>query len=1136
MDSEQQVSHWSIPKTITPSLLLKEGLKGGKKLLITHSVHEAQLVAKEYLFFSPDEEVIEFTDRETLPYDYFSPHEDLTSDRLSALNKIKNLHSGIIVTSIQTLMSKLPPISHVVNGSINIRVGSELSLEKFKNQLISMGYNHSSQVWHHGEFSSRGAIVDLFPMGESQPIRIEWFDNCVESLRRFDRDSQKSQEKLTSFNCHCAHEYSLTKEAISLFRKQWRGTFTNANETTPAYEAVSQGRSIAGLESYLPLFFTQLNNFFDFCPNDLIIIHHHDILKDFDIQQRNIEERYEQLRHNTERPLLKPDQLYITQNELNNALASRRRIIIHDDIGAQSDSTPFKITPIPSIDKEKNNDILKMIKNHMEQTNDLFFICDSLGRRDLLSELLTSNKISHFNASNWQQSLESKQRIALLIGPLETGFFISDKNTSIITERELTGQPPSHQKRHKKTRKDPANIIKNLLELQVGSIIVHMEYGIGRYLGLNKLTIDNIESEFITLEYADDNKVYIPITDLHVINRYSGNTDNTVSLSKLGSNKWQKAKEKIARRVRDIAAELLLTQSKRKLSKGFQFKKPNKEFSIFRNEFSYIETPDQQKAIEEVINDMTNEQPMDRLVCGDVGFGKTEVAMQASFLCCYNNKQSAILVPTTLLAQQHYHSFLTRFSNWPIKIAMFTRLQSEKEQETILSDLRSHKIDLIIGTHKLLSDRVTFKDLGLLVIDEEQRFGVRHKNKIKQMAHHVDLLTLSATPIPRTLNMSLVGTKDLSIIATPPERRLSVKTFVHEKSSSIIKEAITREINRGGQVFYLHNNIKTMNLEYEQIKKIAPQVNVILAHGQMNKNQLESIMSDFYHQKYNLLLTTTIIESGIDIPTANTIIINRADRFGLSQLHQLRGRVGRSHHQAYAYLFTPHKSAVSTDAKKRLEAIETLEELGSGFMLATHDMEIRGVGEILGEKQSGSIDTVGFSLFMDMLDESIKSLNNGSEPNFDLASKNTIKIDLGESTLLPSEYIGDVNIRLNLYKRLSDINETEDLKEFKVELIDRFGQLPQPAENLLLSAELTIFSRKLGISIINFNKVYIHIEFNQEPNIQPSKLIQLIQSKPQQYQLLNNNTIRLRCDNPNIKERVNIALELLYKIKSPNCK
>ena len=1101
-------------------------------LVIASSIYHANQLYLDIEFYSENKyPVILLPDWETLPYDHFSPHQDIISSRLKALYQLPRFKQGVMIISISTLMHRLCPIEFLEKNTFMVSSGEKIDLETTRNRLIQSGYRHVDQVIEHGEFCQRGSILDIFPMGSNKPFRLELFDDEIDTIRCFDPETQRSTEKINSINLLPAREFPLTDEAISFFRQNWRERFTGNPAEAPLYQQISKGEAAQGIEYFLPLFHNTTATIFDYLPQQCTTVFCDDLHQKSLQFWEELTHRHEQLRYDITRPLCSPCDIFIDPDTIFAQLKSFQQIkISNKKINESQGHSNASLNPIPPILinhklSEPCISLRGFITDYIK-TGRVLFCTESTGRREALLELRKTANVFPVLHETWGEFIGSDALINILVAPIHSGFILDALNISVIAESDLFGKQVVQQRRRQVSQQDPNAIIRNLTELRTGAAVVHLEHGIGRYLGLQTITTGGYEAEYLTLEYAGGDKVYVPVSALHLISRYGGADQSTSALNKLGSPQWQRARRKAAEEIRDVAAELLDIYGQRKATKGHTFNKPDSDYQKFRNAFPFEETPDQHKAINDVINDMVATQKMERLVCGDVGFGKTEVAMQASFLATQSNKQICILVPTTLLAQQHGQNFKDRFADWPIKIATLSRLTPAKEQQHILNQLESGSVDIVIGTHKLLSEKIKFKRLGLLIVDEEHRFGVRQKDRIKSSYANVDILTLTATPIPRTLNMSMAGIRDLSIIATPPVLRVAVKTFVQESSSGLIKEAIMRETMRGGQVYYLHNDVATINAKAENLREIAPEARIAIAHGQMRERELEQVMSDFYHQRFNVLLCSTIIESGIDVPTANTIIIDRADKFGLAQLHQLRGRVGRSHHQAYAYLLAPPYKSLTSDAKKRLDAIAELGDLGVGFSLATHDLEIRGAGELLGDNQSGHIQSIGFSLYMELLDEAVKALKSGQQPALDKPLYVGAEINLGIPALLPQTYIADVHTRLILYKRLSSCKSGDEMRELKTELIDRFGLLPASAENLFEATRFKLTANKLGIKKIEMGKEYGHLHFEAKPKIDPAKIIQLIQQQSSIYRLLGTDKLRFKIPSDQTAEQRFQVLQL----------
>jgi len=1009
-------------------------------------------------------------------------------------------------------------------------MGDTLDLDLMRHQLHKSGYRTVSEVMEHGEFAIRGSLLDLFPMGSNNPYRIDLFDNVVDSIRVFNPDTQRSTEKVSEIHLLPAREYPLTEEAQTAFRNGWRELFEGDPTQSSVYLDVSQGQAALGLEYYLPLFFKETETLFDYIPKNTLFVKVENIEASMEAFWQQVKERYEQYRHDRLRPILSPSDLFLAPNQVFSDLNRFPQIQVQKaPVELRKGYVNYSIQPLPELGIEHRHEKpLNKLDNFLKDFKGAVLFCvESPGRKEVLKELLNTIHCFPKEISSWHDF--TPPELAIAIAPLDEGMLLSEQEPPIclITESELLGKRVM-QRRLRKTRTLDIDIaVRSLAELSINDPVVHINYGIGRYLGLTHLKLSDQEGEFVTLEYAGSSKLYVPVSSLHLISRYSSVDIEKAPLSHLGTPEWQKVKRKVLEETRDVAAELLEIYARREAKKGFAFPNPDEHYEAFSAEFPFEETPDQQEAIQQVLKDLVATKPMDRVVCGDVGFGKTEVALRAAFVAASSGKQVAVLVPTTLLADQHYHTFTDRFAGFPIRIEVLSRFRTTKEQTSVIEGLKDGKVDIVIGTHKLLQKGIQFKSLGLLIIDEEHRFGVRQKEVFKALRAEVHILTLTATPIPRTLNMAMAGIRDLSIIATPPAKRLSIKTFVREKQGSLIQEAILRELNRGGQVYYLHNVVDTIENAARELETLVPGARIVVAHGQMRERELEQVMTDFYHRKYNVLVCTTIIETGIDIPTANTIIIDRADKFGLAQLHQLRGRVGRSHHQAYAFCLVPPKGIMSTDAIKRLEALSSLEELGSGFTLATHDLEIRGAGELLGEAQSGDIQAVGFSLYMELLDHAVKALKSGVEPNLLDPFKKNVEIDLQVPNFIPENYLPDVHTRLILYKRISHASSKDALDDLVTEMIDRFGLLPEQTWSLFKITEIKIMAQKLGISKIDATPKGGRIDFIAKPHINPAKIIELIQTKPNIYQLEGPQKLKFKQDLTDRQVRIKEVMRLV---------
>lgn len=1109
--------------------------------LITPDIHTAQQYYDALQFLQTSQyPIYQFPDWETLPYDSFSPHQDLVSDRLRALYQLPNLTQGIVIIALPTLLHRLLPRDYLEAHSLVIARDDKLNQTAMSERLTTHGYHRVEQVMERGEYTVRGALLDLFPMGSPTPLRIEWFGDDIDSIREFDPETQCSIGKISQIELLPAREYPLTDDSVKHFRQTWRTRFPGNPRDATIYNQIADQRPVSGIEYYLPLFFDNLSTFFDYLPKNTQCLLAQCNEATAQTIWDDIRERHQQLSHDKTRPLCPPNELFLSIDEWFSKMNQFTQIHIQTNPNPEYQNKsgwqhfPTKPLPLLTTDKKntagKNISALNTLLNFINNFTGRILLCaESEGRQEILLDLLREAKYKPTILTTWQEFIAAPDTLCLTIAPLTEGTYLPDAGMAIITESELFGQHIAAQRRQHRARDyDPNTIIRNLTELSIGAPIVHREHGVGRYRGLQRITTDGIENEYIGIEYANEDKIYVPVANLDIVSRYTGTDSDHAPLHQLGSKKWASTKAKVEKQLRDVAAELLEIYAKREASQGHAFKKPDEDFQAFRRAFAFTETDDQTQTINAVINDMTKPLSMDRLVCGDVGFGKTEVAMQAAFLAVQDGKQVAVLVPTTLLASQHAQNFRDRFASWPIKIAELSRLRTNKEQEETLAKLKSGHMDIVIGTHKLLQPSIKFNNLGLLIVDEEHRFGVRQKEKIKALRAQVDILTLTATPIPRTLNMSLAGTRDLSLITTPPARRLAVKTFVNRYNPSILREAILRESMRGGQLYFLHNDIATLPAMAEKIQALAPQIKLVIAHGQMPERELEKVMSAFYHQQYNLLLCTTIIESGIDIPSANTIIINRADKFGLAQLHQLRGRVGRSHHQAYAYLFTPEEGDVTRDAEKRLDAIASLEELGAGFLLATHDLEIRGAGELLGDEQSGHIEAIGFSLYMEMLDEAVASLK--AHDNGESAENQHAEVDLHISALIPETWVHDVHLRLTLYKRLADCHTDEDITELKAEMVDRFGAIPEQTQHLFRVASYRVQASLLGIKKIDVGGQFGYFYFSDKTSVKPETIITLIQEEPENYQLQSANQLRFKVKSKSADDKFSALDNMIKKL------
>ena len=1097
----------------------------GLYLVVTQDTQAAARLEHEIEFFVGRKiPVLHFPDWETLPYDIFSPLPEIVSERLKTLAQLSRIRHGLLLTPVSTLMQRLGPRTHVLGNTLVVKPGNSLNLEETRQRLESVGYQCVSQVMQHGEFAVRGSILDLFPMGSSIPYRIELFDEEVDSIRTFDVDTQRSVEKINEVNLLPAREFPFDDEAIKQFRKSFRTQFPDVSLNNTLYQDVSKGIAPGGIEYYLPLFVDKTETLFDYLPPQTTVVLHGSVERAAEAFFAETRSRYEQRLGQIDKPPLPPETLFLDPHVLAERLLAYPRVTI--DLGEVEPASTasssalypdsfsmaqalnryvYACQPLPPLafdDKQKRP--AEALGTFMAELNGrMLLVAESAGHREALLETLGRYDLRPKVVDSFQDFVDKPDRLCLVVAPMDHGIWITDPPLAIVTETQLSGEKAQQRRRRRAAAGQKLDqILRNLEELEIGSPVVHQDHGVGRYLGLVKLTVGGLETEFLMLEYANHDKLYVPVSSLHLIGRYSGANPETAPLHKLGGEQWQKARRKALEQVRDVAAELLDIYAKRAARQGLSYRIPAEEYATFAAGFPFEETPDQETAILDCLKDLAALHPMDRLICGDVGFGKTEVAMRAAFVAVQNGKQVAVLVPTTLLAQQHFQNFRDRYADWPIRVETVSRFVGRKQTSQFMEDLAEGKIDILIGTHKILQKDVKFKELGLVLVDEEHRFGVGQKDHFKKLRSEVDFLTLTATPIPRTLNMAMSGLRDISIIATPPLNRHAIKTFVNEWDGGLIQEAILREIKRGGQAYFLHNKIETMEKMARELQALIPAARIRIAHGQMPERELERIMLDFYHQRFNVLLCTTIIESGIDIPSANTIIINRADLLGLAQLHQIRGRVGRSHHRAYAYLIVPPKGMMTADAIKRLEAIEATGDLGAGFMLSSHDLEIRGAGELLGDEQSGQIQEIGLTLYTELLERAIKALQSGRQPELDLLPHEAgPEIDLQIPALIPDTYLGDVHTRLVLYKRIANARDSEELRALQVEMIDRFGLLPPPAKTLFAITELKLKAEKLGIRKIEAGPTGGRILFHPDPPIDPMKVIKLIQMQPKIYKL-----------------------------------
>jgi len=1104
----------------------------GPLLVLARDPRHADQLETEMRFFAAGSvPIVHFVEWETLPYDSFSPHQDIVSQRLSVLSALPDISRGVVIASAPCLLQRLPPRTYVAARSLRLVRGQKVDRDQFVDSLTASGYLRVPQVEEHGEIAVRGSLLDLFPMGTDEPLRIDFFDDEIESLRRFDAVTQLSGAEVGEIRILPAREVPLDEDDIREFRRRYRERFEGQPSRSRVYREVSEGIAHGGIEYYLPLFFDETATLLDYLPKTTVAFRPADLDDILEQAWQEILDRYDICSLDPERPILKPGESFIGTGQLSATLAAIESVNYSSQSVAEAAggiNLPARMPPALRIESRFDDAAAPLLQFLADFAGRVLFTAESAGRREAIVELLQGRGIGIRRVDDWLSFLNSQDRVCVAVAAIENGVLLGDSAIAVISEQQLFGDRPRQKSRRRRSERDPETIIRQLNDLQDGSPVVHAEYGVGRYRGLVNLRTGGVEGEFLHLEYADGDKLYVPVHALNLISRYTGTSPENAPLHKLGSDQWAKAKRRATDRIRDVAAELLDVYARRAARPGHRFHWPEAEYRAFEDGFPFEPTEDQARTIDEVLQDLSSGTPMDRVVCGDVGFGKTEVALRATFAAVHGGKQVAILVPTTLLAQQHGQTFQDRFADWPVRIEVLSRFRSKKEADRIVDGMRSGTVDVVIGTHRLLQHTKDFRDIGLVIIDEEHRFGVRHKEAIKSLRSEVDVLTLTATPIPRTLNMALGGLREMSLITTPPAERLAVKTFVSEWNDVVIREALLREIRRGGQVYFIHNRVEDIARIEQQLAKLVPEASIRIGHGQMPERELEQVMLDFYHRRFNVLLCTTIVESGIDIPTANTIIINRADRFGLAQLHQLRGRVGRSHHRAYAYLVAPPRAAMTADAIKRLEAIDSLEDLGSGFILATHDLEIRGAGELLGDTQSGQIQEIGFSLYTELLARAVDSLKNGREPDLDKPLNAGVDINLHLPALLPEDYVPDVHLRLMLYKRIASAETLQAFRDLQVELIDRFGLLPPAARNLIRVAEIKLQAIALGVEKIDAAEAGGYLVFGKETRIDPLNLVRLVQREGQGYRMQGAHRLQFRLD-MNTPEKRFLAVESLLR-------
>jgi transcription-repair coupling factor (superfamily II helicase) len=1137
----KQRRYWVHPHGSARALLIAEAARSHAGLLVavTRDTQQAHALEAELNIYAGGLPVLHFPDWETLPYDAFSPHPEIVSQRIATLYQLPGVTRGVLVVPVATLMQRIAPRSHITGSGLVLAKGQKLDLGGEQRRLEASGYRNVPQVAEPGDFAVRGALLDIFPMGTAEPYRIELFDDDVESIRSFDPETQRSQQQVEKIELLPAREFPLTEEAARDFRSHLRERFPIDVRRCPLYQDMKEGVTPGGIEYYLPLFFPNTATLFDYLADDALFILNEGAAEAADQFWVQTAERYDQRAHDIERPVLPPAELYLPPEQLREQLNKRLRVEMVEashEHAVATGTQPAPELPLNRKGEEPGASLQHFLSSYPGR---VLIAADSAGRREALIETLGTAGMKPQTVDSWQAFLQSHDPagtastaipFAITIAGLEQGFALTKPAITVLTERELYGERvriEQDRKRRRGAARDPESIIRDLTELTMGAPIVHVDHGVGRYQGLVSMDVGGMDSEFLTIEYAKGDKLYVPVSQLGLVSRYSGTAPELAPLHSLGGDAWERARKKAAEKVRDVAAELLAIYAQREARGGESMAIDRQLVEEFGSTFPFEETPDQESAIEAVLDDLAAPRAMDRVICGDVGFGKTEVALRAAFATATAGKQVAVLVPTTLLAQQHYRNFADRFADWPVRVDVLSRFRSSKDVSDALKRLADGQIDVIVGTHKLLQPDIKFKNLGLVIVDEEQRFGVRQKEQLKKLRAEVDLLTMTATPIPRTLNMAMAGLRDLSLIATPPAHRTAVRTFISAWDPATIREALQRELSRGGQIYFLHNEVQSIERIVRELEELVPEARIRIAHGQMPERELEGVMADFHRQRFNVLVCTTIIETGIDIPTANTIIINRADRFGLAQLHQLRGRVGRSHHRAYAYLVVPDRKSITADAQKRLEALASLEELGAGFTLATHDLEIRGAGELLGDEQSGQIQEIGFGLYTELLDRAVRALKSGKIPDFDLSSEHETEVELHLPALIPDGYLGDVHARLTLYKRIASARNEGELRDLQVEMIDRFGLLPDSTKQLFAVASLKLMATPLGIRKLDFGASGGRIVFREKPEIDPMAIIKLIQQLPRVYKLDGQDKLKVILDLPGATERIRSAQEVL---------
>ena len=1123
------------------ALALAEATRADRRLyvVIADDARALERLTAELRFFAGERlPLLTLPDWEVLPYDLFSPHPDIISERLRTLFELPRIPHGCLIVAAETLMQRLPPRNYVQGRAFELTVGEPLAIEAFRQRLAEAGYASVSQVASPGEFAMRGSLLDVFPMGATAPLRIDLFDEEIEAIRRFDPETQRSLDSLERVRLLPAREMPLDQEAVREFRRRFRTRFEGDPTRSTLYRGVSEGLAPAGIEFYLPLFFEETATLFDYLPADAVIVRDAALSQALGKAWHGIELRYEDRRHDIERPVLAPEEIFLDPGRIDSGLTRFASITLDAfkvDVEMQGTDPAVRNFPTTApkelrLDMRAEQPFAPLDAFVNGFNGRVLIAADSPGRREVLHEMLRADRREVAVVAGWDAFAAGNAAVALTVAPDLEGLTLTRPRIAVVSEAQLFGARARQERRRKRAAVDPQAILRDLQDLNPGAPVVHEEYGVGRYVGLQIMEIAGQSGEFLVLEYLDGDRVYVPVHSLHLVARYTGAAPESAPLHKLGTDQWAKARKRAAEQIRDVAAELLDLYARRKAQQGLRLALTELDYQTFANAFPFEETQDQAEAIRQVLTDLQSGRPMDRIVCGDVGFGKTEVAMRAAFVAVQAGKQVAVLAPTTLLAHQHLANFRDRFADWPVRIEALSRFGNSKEVQTTVEGLERGTVDIVIATHRLLHSHARFKDLGLLIIDEEHRFGVRDKERLQALRANVHVLTLTATPIPRTLNMALGGLRDLSLITTPPAERLAIKTFVIEWHGPTLREAALRELRRGGQIYFVHNEVRTIEKTAAEVQQLVPEATVRIGHGQMRERELEQLMVDFYHRRFDLLVCTTIIESGIDVPTANTILINRADRMGLAQLHQLRGRVGRSHHRAYAYLVAPPRKALAGDAAKRLEAIESMEDLGAGFVLATHDLEIRGAGELLGEQQSGQMTEIGLALYLDLLEHAVTALKEGREPALEKPLAAETEVELRLPAFLPESYVSDVHVRLSLYKRIAAAPDETSVDELTAEIHDRFGPLPPVAHSLLRIAKLKLTARRLGVRRLDLGPQGGSVTFEERNQLEPATVVRMIQKAPREYKLEGSLRLRVSRPLPTDEARFEFAADLLKRL------